>query len=337
MKVTMQQVADEVGVTKMTVSNAYSKPDRVSSEMRERIFDAARRLGYTGPDAAARAFARGSSGVVGIILTDAPAEAFADDVAVAFMAAIADTLSERALTMALVPGRTTADRVPARDLALDGAIVYGCSADSAAFRAMLTRGLPMVTVDQQPVDGIPAVNIDDYDGARQAAEHLARLGHRHIATVTVETPHTQWAGHITERLRGWRDGLGGHRPDVAARPGTLTETDGYELALGLLETPDRPTAILCFSDTAALGVLRAASQLGLSIPEDLSVVGFDDSLQAARTGLTTVHQDLRAKGHAAVNALYQAMDATDAAKAGPAQRILLPTHLSVRTSTAPPL
>lgn len=336
MKVTMQHVANEVGVTKMTVSNAYSKPDRVSAELRERIFVAARRLGYGGPDAAARAFARGSIGVVGIILTDSPAEAFVDETAVVFMAAIADALSERALAMALVPGRTTPDRVPARDLALDGALVYGCSADSDALRTLLGRGLPLVTVDQEPVDGISAVNIDDYGGARRAAEHLAGLGHQHVAAVTVDDAGTGFTGHTTERLRGWRDGLGGRPLKLAARPGTLTEADGYELALDLLRQPERPTAILCFSDTAAFGVLGAAREAGLAVPEDLSVVGFDDSPAVARHGLTTVRQDLDAKGRAAVAALYAAMDAAAAGKAPSPQRLLLPTEIAVRNTTAPP-
>ncbi|HEY8302176.1 MAG TPA: LacI family DNA-binding transcriptional regulator [Jatrophihabitans sp.] len=335
MKITMQDVADAVGVSRMTISNAYSRPDKLSAALRERIFEAARTLGYTGPDAAARAFARGSTGVVGIILTDTPAEAFVDEVAVSLMAAIADQLADRGLAMALVPGRVTADRVPARDLALDGAIGYGCSADSAAFGLMIGRRVPLVTVDQPPVDGVPAVNIDDYGGARQAAEHLARLGHRRVAAVTVAMDQDV-AGHAAERLRGWRDGLADRELQVAARPGTLTEAHGYELARSVLDSPERPTAVVCFSDTAALGVLRAADDVGLSVPEDLSVVGFDDSTAAARAGLSTVHQDVPAKGRAAVQALYEVMDADDTAAADPNPRILLPTQLTPRTSTAPP-
>jgi DNA-binding LacI/PurR family transcriptional regulator len=103
----------------------------------------------------------------------------------------------------------------------------------------------------------------------------------------------------------------------------------------LLDRPDRPTAVLCFSDAYAVGVMNVARSLGLRVPEDLSIVGYDDSpvAVAARPQLTTVHQEVASKGHEAVRALMTAMGRT---KVTVPERIMLPTSLVVRESTAPP-
>ncbi|MGZ4598804.1 MAG: LacI family DNA-binding transcriptional regulator [Oryzihumus sp.] len=333
-RVTMQQVADAVGVTKMTVSNAYSRPERLSPGMRERILATAAELGYAGPDATARALARGRSGVVGVLLTDSPLEAFVDEVAVEFMATIARGLSTRALSMTLLAASRTPELVPARDLPMDGVVVYGCSADSEALGVVLERRLPTVIVDQALVEGTSSVNIDDRGGARAAAAHLHALGHRRVAAIS-PAPVAGYRGHTTERLQGWREGLDGGRLDAVTVAGTLSAADGAALARDLLSGPHPPTAVLCFSDTIAAGVLEAADQLGVRVPGDLSVVGFDDSPLAVRLGLTTVRQDVTTKGEAVVEALLRAMDARAADRPLPVARTQLPTELVVRTSTGP--
>ncbi|MGN6635280.1 MAG: LacI family DNA-binding transcriptional regulator [Oryzihumus sp.] len=101
-KVTLQTIADQVGVSRMTVSNAFSRPDQLSASLRERILEAARELGYVGPDPSARALARGSTGAVGVLLTDALHYAFADEVAMAFLGAIASELAPTGLALTLL-------------------------------------------------------------------------------------------------------------------------------------------------------------------------------------------------------------------------------------------
>jgi DNA-binding LacI/PurR family transcriptional regulator len=346
-RVTLQTIADRVGVSRMTVSNAFSRPDQLSAELRDRILEAATELGYAGPDPTARALARGTTGAVGVLLTDSLAYAFTDEVATGFLGAVVEELAPTGLAFTLLSSDAHGGVVPARDVAIDGALVYSCRPHSDARDWLVRRQLPLVFVDQDPVAGVPCVNVDDRGGARAAAQHLLDLGHRRIGIVAL-APETAWPteGDDTEvphptrqRRRGWADALepAGITAQVVEAP-THSELDAEQVALELLQRADRPTAVLCYSDVLALGVIRAARQLGLAVPADVSVVGFDDSPVAHRHDpqLTTVRQDVTAKGRAAVAALTAAIDATNAGLDATAAHVLLPTELVVRASTAPP-
>ncbi|MGH8893309.1 MAG: substrate-binding domain-containing protein, partial [Actinomycetes bacterium] len=223
-----------------------------------------------------------------------------------------------------------------------------CDVESAAVSWLIRRRLPLVFVDQAPAPGIPSVNIDDRAGARAAAEHLVGLGHRRVAVLsagsrprgTVDDADTAGEHHVSrQRLRGWLEGLaaGGVRPTVARQPHNL-EHEAYDAARTLLTAHDRPTGVLCFSDAIAHAVVRAADDLDLQVPRDLSVVGFDDSPLAwrMRPALTTVRQDVAGKGRAAAAALTDAIARSREGKpSGRARHILLPTELVVRESTGP--
>lgn len=335
-KVTLQSIADRVGVSRMTVSNAFSRPDQLSAELREKVLAAAAELGYVGPDPAARALARGRTGSVGLLLNDRLSEAFEDAVASEFLASVADALAGRGLAVTLLTPSGSAEFVPSRDVAMDGALVYICEPDSTDLGWLDRRGLPQVSVDQNKRDGTPSVNVDDRSGARAAAQHLLDLGHTRIGIVTLQTASGDPVQNYParERLLGWHDAL-----DAAGVEPTVTRATFHpagaaeEQARELLDRPDRPTAVVCFSDAFALAVVRAAQDLGLAVPGDLSVVGYDDSplAAAARPPLTTVRQDVSAKGQAAVATLLSLMTGT----AVP-DDVLLPTELVVRESTAPP-
>lgn len=347
-RVTLQTIADRVGVSRMTVSNAFSRPDQLSPELRQRILSAADDLGYVGPDPAARALARGRTGAVGILLTDSLRNAFTDEVATTFLGAIADELEPSGLALTLLAsGR--GDIVPARDVPMDGAFVYSCDTRSPGVEWLRRRKLPLVYVDHVPVDDTPSVNIDDRSGARAAAEHLVELGHRRVGIITasfagphglVTNPVSTGDGHVTtQRMLGWLDGLDadGIRPVVMQLP-TDDEHLAYDAARSLLDTVEPPTALLCFSDLLATGALRAADQLGLNVPGDVSIVGFDDSTLAARTRppLTTVRQDVAAKGRIATSMLTALIEQTRAGATTQAEHVVLPTTLVVRDSTARP-
>ena len=125
-RITLQTVADAVGVSRMTVSNAFSRPDQLSPELRERILAAATELGYVGPDPAGRALARGSTGVVGIVLTSNVGTAFSDEVAAQFLGAIAQGLTGSGLSLTLLSTEEAAGYVPARDVPMDATVVYHC-------------------------------------------------------------------------------------------------------------------------------------------------------------------------------------------------------------------
>src|SRR4051794_10980238 len=352
-RVTLQTIADHVGVSRMTVSNAFSRPDQLSDGLRLKILDAARELDYVGPDPAARALARGTTGAVGVLLTASLRYAFTDDVAIGFLGAVTDGLDPTGLALTLISTTARGDIVPARDAALDGAIVYACDPDTTAADWLFKRGLPLVTVDQQPVPGVPSVNVDDREGGRQAARHLVELGHRRVAVVAfgngpegiaAEPSIQAVAGQFIarERLAGYLDVLG----PAGIRPVVHTQHDSDEdaarcagLTLLAAAPEERPTAVLCQSDVLALGVLRAAEELRLRVPGDVSIVGYDDSPLARRVrpALTTVRQDVNAKGHAAASALVELIERTRSGGPGASsagRAVLLPTELIARDSTA---
>lgn len=348
-KVTLQTIADLHGVSRMTVSNAFSRPDQLSDALRERILSTAEELGYVGPDPVGRALARGSTGAVGVLLTDSLHEAFSDAIATKFLGAVVDEMAPTGLALTLLTAGDQGDVVPARDVALDGALVYSCLPHSTARDWLMRRKLPLVFVDQDPEPGIPSVNVDDEGGARAAAEHLLAIGHRHIGILTRSIDGTEGIvvdstaspqGHPQRRrLDGW---LGALRP-ASAGPVVVhvpenTDASARAGARTLLDAASRPTAVLCFSDSLAMAVLDVAAELDLSVPADLSVVGFDDSPVStqSRPSLTTVHQDVVAKGKAAARELTTSIERSGNDDAGHARHLVLPTELVVRGSTAPP-
>ncbi|MEJ3656400.1 LacI family DNA-binding transcriptional regulator [Actinomycetes bacterium KLBMP 9759] len=339
-RVTLKTVAEKVGVSSMTVSNAFSRPDQLSAQLRERILAAAAELGYAGPDPAARTLARGTTGTVGILLTESLKHAFTDEISTAFLAAIADELTPSGFALTLLPATEPGPIVPARDVALDGALVYSCRTDSPALDWLRRRGLPLVFVDQAPMTGVPSVNIDDRGGARAAAQHLVDLGHRRVGLLTVgdeesTTRANDWHSSRERRL-GWLDALEPVGATVTqAQAKHCNHDEGYELARKIL-TRDRPTALLCFSDAFAAGAVLAAEDLGLSVPGDLSIVGFDDNPLATRLrpALTTIDQDVTGKGRAAAKALTDAVRRHREGAPAKVRHLTLPTRLVVRDSTA---
>ena len=332
-KVTLQSIADRVGVSRMTVSNAFSRPDQLSADLRAKILAAADELGYVGPDPAARALARGRTGSVGLLINGSLSEAFEDAVSAEFLASVADALAGQGRALTLLPSSSDQSFVPARDVAVDGALVYICDPTSPDIGWLERRNIPVVVVDHNVRDGVASVNVDDRGGARLAAQHLVELGHRRLGIVTLEVAADEANYPARERMLGWRDALdpAGIEPTVVATPYSPRDA-AYDVARTLLDRPDRPTGVVCFSDAFAVATVRAAESLGLRVPDDVSIVGFDDSVIAAagRPPLTTVHQEVGAKGRAAVAAIADVMGGRSPAA------VVLPTTLVVRESTAPP-
>ncbi|MCM0621681.1 LacI family DNA-binding transcriptional regulator [Nocardioides bruguierae] len=353
-KVTLQSIADAVGVSRMTVSNAFSRPQKLSAELRTKILATAEEMGYVGPDPAARALARGRTGTVGLLMTGWLGENAADAVSMAMLVAVGDALAERGLALTLIPaGLAGEEVVPARDVPMDGALVYICEPDSADVAWLRKRDLPLVTIDQLTLSDVPAINVDDRSGARAVAQHLLDLGHRRVSILQVAPLHEETESPARaqeihnppahERMLGWQDALAaaGLEPVEVRLSAATPHERTFEVARQMLDRPDRPTALLCFSDSMAGQAVRAAESLGLAVPGDVSVVGFDDSPVAEALGLTTVAQPISEKGSLAVRLLVDAIEAhreavvPEPADGEPLHRVL-PTSLVVRTSTAPP-
>lgn len=350
-KVTLQSIADRVGVSRMTVSNAFSRPDQLSDALRDRILAEADALGYTGPDPSARSLARGTTGTIGVLWAGRLRDTLSDEVSAAFLGAVADELAPDGLALTLLPAGVDGHVVPVRDVAMDGAICYSCPPDLPALRWLERRRLPLVRVDMAPHRGTPTITIDDRGGAREAARHLVDLGHRRFAIVSAGLADAPGVLPLTladavahrrprvtdQRLRGWHDVLdaAGIEPLLVSQPNVFA--DARPAARRLLTLPDRPTAVLCLTDVVARDVIATALDLGLRVPGDVSVVGFDDNPLAARThpALTTVAQDVDAKGRAAAGALRQAIaHHADPAHPAPGDR-RLGVRLVVRESTGP--
>lgn len=347
-RVTLRDVARTLGVSVATVSNAYNRPDQLSEDLRQRVLQAARDLGYHGPDPLARSLRRGRTGVLGVVY-DAPLDyAFADPAAALFLGSVTRTVQNRDLNVLLLaaPHDSQADATLAvRNASVDGFIVY-CAADgSALLRAVLERGLPTVLVDQEPHAGAVNVGIDDAGGAQAAAAHLLSLGHRHLGVLCLELSEQRASGPVgpareaqttyrttDQRLRGYRAAAAPH-PDATLYPTEAahnTPDSGEALTRDLLTRHPQVTALLCMSDVLAQGALRAAAALGRRVPEDLSVVGFDDLPGSETLDLTTVWQPTGDKGEQVGQAMLTLLAGQ------PAAPVTLPTRLVVRGTTAPP-
>ncbi|GEK22437.1 LacI family DNA-binding transcriptional regulator [Cellulomonas xylanilytica] len=348
-RVTLQTIADRVGVSRMTVSNAFSRPDQLSAQMRRTILAAAAELGYVGPDPSARALARGTTGAVGVLLTESVGTAFLDPMAAAFFGAVAEELAPTGMAVVLLPSTGSEGTIPARDIPMDGALVYGCAGDYPAVDWLVKRKLPLVFIDGEPQADASSVHLDERHGSRLGAQHLLDLGHRRIGIFTMNPTATPgWApdaGLATsnfvarERQAGWVETLA----DAGVTPVVMQVRDNAEPdvshgARALVADPDRPTAVLCFSDLMAAALVHAAEDAGLRVPEDLSVVGFDDSplSRRLRPALTTVHQDFDAKGKAAARALTSAITRSRSGAPPVAEQHRILVDLVVRDSTAPP-
>ncbi|MEU3456511.1 LacI family DNA-binding transcriptional regulator [Micromonospora sp. NPDC006766] len=350
MKPTLQDVAESVGVSRSTVSNAYSRPDQLSAALRAKILEAAQRLGYPGPNPTARSLRRGIVGAVGVLFTSQLSYAFTDPFAVRFLAGVGEAAERYGTNLLLLALPTERARVRAaiENAAVDGFCVYCAGDEDWALTAIRDRGLPYVTTAPRP-DAGPAdryVGIDERAAARSVADHVAALGHRRVALLgdtvlpdapcgpmrlaaPTDAPHPTTRGRLTGFAEAFA-AVGVDWPAVTVLNATGNSRAAGAAAVTAALAGDRPpTVVLACSDVLALGVLDALAEAGPRLAHPVSVTGFDDIAEAAPAGLTTVRQPAEEKGRLAAALLLQP-------PADPADgHVLLPTDLVVRTSTGP--
>jgi DNA-binding LacI/PurR family transcriptional regulator len=343
-RVRLRDVAEQAGVSVGSASQAFGRPELVSEQVRKRVLDAADALGYPGPDPAARRLRLGRAGAIGLIFAERLGYAFTDPAQAPFLRGVASAMEEAPNGLLLFPDsryREEAART-VREAAVDGFIIYSMPQNDPRVEAALARHLPVVTVDQPRGAETPFVGIDDRAGARSAAAHLRELGHARVAvlrfTQELDVEGERELDLTDERLEGYKEGLGEAWDASLVRVCRPNATEpAREVTLELLGEPEPPTAILAMSDTLAVGVLQAAGALGVAVPADLSVVGFDDSPVAAHTTppLTTVAQPQEEKGRLAAQWLIEDVERS-AGPRGRDRQAILPTELLVRESTGPP-
>jgi DNA-binding LacI/PurR family transcriptional regulator len=331
-RATLQTIADAVGVSRATASNAYNHPERLGEDLRERILATARELGYPGPDPAARRLRQQRAGAWGLLFTETLSYAFADAAAVAFLEGLARRSEERQAPLLLLPLAASGEAAVAsvRDAVVDALCVFSLPDGHPAVAAAIERQLPLVVVDEPRIEGAAFVGIDDRRGTRRLGERLVELGHRRVAIVVPSLIPDRREGFVTEerlakaayhvdreRLAGFREAFGS--TDIPIYECANRRDAGARAAASLLERNPRPTAVLCTTDELALGALSHARQLGVS------VTGFDDVPEAERAGLTTVRQPLAEKGAIAGDLLLEA----------DTREVILPAEPVMRASTAP--
>lgn len=345
---TLLDLARAAGVSRTTASNAFNRPDQLSADLRERVLAIARDIGYSGPNPMGRMLRTGRAGAIGVVFAEPLGYAVTDPAAVAFLQGVAAVCElEEAGLLLLSAVDEEATRRTVHQAAVDGFVIHCLATEMEVVNSVLERGLPVVAVDLPGFTDAPSLEIEDRAGARRATEHLVRLGHRQLGLISMETRPDRYVGPLdqtrrdgavyavtSERLAGYEEGLTSAGLDPAClrieeRFGS-TRAAGADAAARLLAATPRPTALLAMSDMLAIGALEQARAMGLRVPEDLAVVGFDDIplAQELSPPLTTVRQPLVDKGRIAAELLFGRRRAT-----GP---IVLPVELVVRATTAPP-
>jgi DNA-binding LacI/PurR family transcriptional regulator len=324
-RVTLQTIAEVLGVSRTTVSNAYNRPDQLAPELRRRVLETAAELGYAGPREARRRLRSGRRGAIGVMFAEPLSHAFTDPGAVAFLQGFTEATQEHGRELLLLPGMrgTRQETTAVRDAVVGAFCMYRMPGGHPAVSAALERRVPVVIVDEPRFAGSPFVGSDDEEGGRLAAAHLADLRHRRVAIIA-DRLDDDGGG---ERVAGYRARLAGAELVCVYDAEGSSPDLGARAALELLDASPRPTALLCSTDVLAFGAIEALRGRGLDVPGDMSVVGFDDVPAAAAAGLTTVRQPLKEKGREACRLLTEP---------DTEREVILPLALVERSSTAPP-
>ncbi len=345
---TLASLAAELGVSRTTVSNAYNRPDQLSPQLRVRIMETARRMGYAGPDPVARSLRTRRAGAIGLLLTEQLSYAFRDPAAVSFLEGLTLECDKARIGLLLVPASPDSEDVAAvASAAVDGFVAYSMPDDDPHLQAVLARPLPAVVCDQPSVPGAAMVGIDDAAASRQVAEHLATLGHRRVGVICMRLGRAhrdgpvdlarQQAAHYhvqRHRLAGLREGftaagVAWDRIPVVERFDHTVQA-GASAAEELLGLDPGLTAIVATSDVLALGAIQTVHSRHQRVPEDVSVTGFDGIRGAFEARLTTVQQPVVDKGRHAARLLL------DPAVHAEPRRVVLPTSFVPGATSGPP-
>src|SRR5262245_24686779 len=299
-RTTIREIADQAGVSIATVSRVLNGRGDVSDETRDLVARVIRENGYTA-NRSARGLSAGRTGFVGVVVPLVYPAGYPAYVS-GILDGAAEALFERDLHIVLSPTGQEHDReVSVLDRlhgVSDGSLIILPEESSEELERHLDNGFRFVVIDPlvRLNDRIPSVSAANTSGADQAMRHLLDLGHRRIAQITGPRG---WLA-TEDRRRGYRAALAsaGILPDPALEVESIPEIDpGREAAGSLLALPDPPSAIFAFNDDTAIGAIQAARARGLRVPDDLSVVGFDDVEHATivTPALTTVRQPLAEK------------------------------------------
>ena len=330
--VTIIDVAREAGVSYATVSRVINNEAHVKSETREQVLQAMTRLGYT-VNRQARSLAGGRSQMIGLLVHDL-GTSYIGEIIRGIDAEL--STAQYDLMLYTTHRRKTKESTYVASLTrglADGLLIVLPRNLEAYLPSLRQRRFPSVLIDYQGNASVPSVGARNHEGVYEAITYLIGLGHRRIGFITgaqdVDCTHA--------RLEGYRAALAAHglaTDEALIREGNFSQSMGYAATQALLDLPDPPTAIFASNDVSAFGVMDAARDRGLRIPDDISVIGFDDIPEAAyvHPPLTTVRQPLEAMGRTAAHMLLTYIEDPER----PDEHLDLPTELIVRASCRPP-
>jgi len=301
--ITIQDVAKEAGVSVSTVSRVLNSKVDVASDTQERVLSVIDKLGYTS-NLAARSMRSRRNNLLGLVVPD-----IGFPYSIEIMKGVDRAISQSTLDLLLYttggihkPG--TASREHHYVSLLNNSLTDGVLIVASSASEFVTKK-PIVAVDPHMIDpNYPSVQGTNYHGALDAMNYLIGLGHRRIGFIGGR-PEIMSSGR---RLKGYRDALEQAGVDIDERlnvPGDFSTRTGYERALELLSLSSPPTAIFASNDQSAIGVLQATEELKLRVPEDISLIGFDNISEAGYFGLTTIDQQLAEMGYVATQMLIK--------------------------------
>jgi DNA-binding LacI/PurR family transcriptional regulator len=335
--VTIYQVAAAAGVAISTVSKVLSNKRGISSATREKVLLAVERLGYV-PTLAARGLTGGQTGIIGLVFAFPPKMLYRDPFLLDNILGIEEALMDLDYNLLISTGNdqdiaVSFDRL-LRGRYFDGVIIVETTEvhRQGLYQKVEQQNLPWVLMgNPQGIPSCYAVFADDVLGGQQLAEHLLYLGHRRFSIVNSE----KRPSGVDERLRSFQEVL--NRQGIRVEPGETFYGDfslesGYQIAPAILDRPNRPTAVFSVNDRMALGIIQWAQEHGLRIPQDFSIVGFDDVRAAAEShpSLTTVRQPGVEVGRTVARMLYNTIRGEPTPK-----QIKLDTLFIARESSGP--
>ncbi|MBW6389878.1 MULTISPECIES: LacI family DNA-binding transcriptional regulator [Halomonadaceae] len=319
-RITLKDLARELGVSTATVSNAFNRPDQLSPNLRERILAEAKRLGYRGPDAKARSLRTGRSRIIAVILAESLTYSLNDAVSSEFLSGVAEVLDTQGHTLLLLSARQAKCQLVDSASMADGFIVYGLMPSDELFDS-LPLDASLVAVDFN-VSGHPSVHVDNEPASLAIADHaLTATPRRRPAIVNLRLTREPCNGRIApgytllpaertitrSRLSGFHRALEKHGFATGQVPMWNVEENTFEVCAPVIEEildlpeNERPDLLLCMSDRIALTALTLAESRGLRIPEDICLIGFDGIAEGQYRAprLTTVRQESGEKGRLA--------------------------------------
>jgi len=315
--VTIKDIAALAGVSKTSVSFAFNSPERISAETYERIMTIAREQGYS-PDPIARILSNKKTKNIGIVLPQSISVFFQNPYLGELLRGVGSVCDQEGFAVSVLSPFKGIVSQTILNAAVDGILIMGISKDSEVHTTFRQRSMPYVTIDAAEVGDFVNVGIRDVELAKQLMDILLKNGHRKICFCLLQSISSNLQKADTSGTREAR--LNGIL--LSAKEYGLTEeekndfyfmnvpatlSDAYDKALSVLKKKERPTAVFCMADVQAYGFYRAAQVLGLSIPDDLSIVSFDDLpfTETLAPGLTCVHQSAYKKGRIATKLLFK--------------------------------